>query len=81
MKILRKASGLPPIDAVVFAGVGEPLFNYAGVTAAVGRIIGAAADFAEKTGTKARVHYMLLKGVNDSEEDIARLCALLEGNR
>jgi 23S rRNA (adenine2503-C2)-methyltransferase len=140
--LYRANAGLPAIDAVVFAGMGEPLFNYAGVTRAIqdindntdihafelatagvvpkirelagfvtgsglrlrlnvslhatteaGReklipltrrygiadILGAASAFAEATGTKARVRYMLLKGVNDSPRDIERLIRLLEG--
>jgi 23S rRNA (adenine2503-C2)-methyltransferase len=138
----REVAGHPPLDAVVFAGMGEPLFNFEGVTRAitllrdglrleafelatagvvpkiralagfvrerninlrlnvslhaatdekrarlipltrtygVAEVLGAAGDFALATGTKARVRYMLLKGFNDSDEDIARLIALLRG--
>ena len=31
----RERAGAPPLDAVVFAGMGEPLFNYSNVTAAI----------------------------------------------
>lgn len=137
----RGQAGFPPLDAVVFAGMGEPLFNYENVTGAitalrdgglcdfelatagvapkiralagfvramnirlrlnislhattdeqrarlmpltgkygVTEILGAAAEFAASAGTKARVRYMLLKGFNDADADVARLIALLKG--
>ncbi|SHI02446.1 23S rRNA (adenine2503-C2)-methyltransferase [Sporobacter termitidis DSM 10068] len=138
----RAGAGCPPIDAVVFAGMGEPLFNDGNVTRAIEKIAGetdirgfelatagivpkirgltgfvreknirlrlnlslhattdeqrallipmtkkygvkaildAASDFAEATGTTARVRYMLIKGVNDSDADIGRLTGLLKG--
>ena len=138
----RRRAGHPTLDAVVFAGMGEPLFNYDNVTGAItllrdglgledfelatagvapkiralagfvrdqhlrlrlnislhataddqraglirltktygiAEILGAASDYALATGIKARVRYMLLKGFNDSDADIARLVALLRG--
>lgn len=41
-------------------------------------ILEAAAQYAKTFNTKVRVRYMLIKGLNDSELDIARLCRLLE---
>jgi 23S rRNA (adenine2503-C2)-methyltransferase len=138
----RRIEGYPPIDAVVFAGMGEPLLNYPGVIAAVERIrdnmnlchfelstvgvvpriydlarylknssirlrlnislhaptdekrltlipytkkygvndiIAAAEDFANATKSKARIRYMLIKGLNDSDEDIDNLIILMQG--
>ena len=135
--------GIIPIDAVVFAGMGEPLLNYENVKAAIleinsrfgikcfelatvgivpqiysmiedftgkdifirlnlslhassddkrkmlipytskhdiHEIICAAVDYAKAFNTKVRIRYMLIKGVNDSDEDIARLKKLL-GNK
>lgn len=138
----RHLAGYIPLDAVVFAGMGEPLLNYDNVTAAIGKIkrnlglshfelatagivpriydligfiksndiqlrlnvslhaatdekrsqlipytkkygvsdiISAATDFAEATGTKARIRYMLLSGLNDTDKDIHQLTQLLQG--
>jgi 23S rRNA (adenine2503-C2)-methyltransferase len=132
----------PPVDAVVFAGMGEPLQNYKNVIAAIegirkdlglchfelatvgvvpriydlarylknssirlrlnvslhaptdekrqllipltkkygiADIISAADDFATVTQSKARIRYMLIKGLNDSDEDIDNLVELLQG--
>jgi 23S rRNA (adenine2503-C2)-methyltransferase len=131
-----------PLDAVVFAGMGEPLLNLGNVTKAIEKIrdryglshfelatvgvvpriydlarylknssirlrlnvslhaptddkrrylipytkkhgikdiITAAHDFAEATKTKARIRYMLIRNLNDSDEDADRLIELLEG--
>jgi len=135
------SSGIIPVDAVVLAGMGEPLLNYKNVAAAMQRlhsdlgisnfeiatigiipgiyrliedfkngrisirlnlslhasndehrkklipsaqydiksIINSAVDFAAALGTRVRIRYALFKGLNDSDEDIERLCALLEG--
>lgn len=135
------AQGILPIDAVVFAGMGEPLLNYENVKAAVHKIhsvlgikgfelatvgvvprifdmikdfedesvqirlnlsLHAASDeqrqklipftahydintlmkaaeaYAGTFNSKIRVRYALFKGLNDRDEDIDRLCALLE---
>lgn len=134
-------SGIDPIDAVVFAGMGEPLLNYENINAAIYRIysdfgirnfeiatvgivthihrliddfkdkmihirlnlslhastdelrkklipfasqynltaiIEAAVAYAEAFSTKARIRYAIFKGLNDTVEDIDRLCKLLE---
>lgn len=136
-----KKQGITPIDAVVFAGMGEPLLNYENVKAAIfeinsryrircfelatvgivpkiysiiedfmdkdifirlnlslhassdnkremlipytskydmHEIISAAVDYAKAFNTKVRIRYMLIKGVNDTDDDIARLSKLLE---
>lgn len=138
----RKTEGLLPLDAVVFAGMGEPLLNYENVLGAmqdirdtlgishielatvgivpriydlisdlkdsgihlrlnlslhgssdetrsnlmpvnnkygIGEILKAAADYAAATNTTARIRYMLIKGVNDTDEDVVRLTELLHG--
>jgi 23S rRNA (adenine2503-C2)-methyltransferase len=137
-----RAEGLLPIDAVVFAGMGEPLLNYEHVLGAmfdlrdtqgishfelatvgivprmydlitdlkdsgihlrlnlslhgatdekrsrlmpvnrkygITEILKAAADYAAATHTKARIRYMLIKGLNDSDKDVRSLTELLEG--
>jgi 23S rRNA (adenine2503-C2)-methyltransferase len=137
-----KDTGISPIDAVVFAGMGEPLLNYKNITAAireiqyrynihnfelatagivprvydlikdfsdteisirlnlslhgscdsqrrrlipltskygVKEILAAAIDYAKAFNNKARIRYMLIKGLNDTDEDVSRLIALLEG--
>lgn len=139
---LLSGSGTIPIDAVVFAGMGEPLLNYGSVRAAIQdissrldihyfelstvgivpqiyrliedfrdtrinirlnlslhgssndqrsllipftstygikEIIQAAIDYANTCGTKVRIRYMLIKGLNDTADDISRLIYLLEG--
>ncbi len=138
----RQAAGYPPLDAVVLAGMGEPLANFENVMAAIlsiretlgiscfelatvgipdkirkladfvvssgvklrlnvslhaptddkrlqlmpvtrrygtGEVIDAAAGFARRTGSVARIRYMLIRGFNDEDADIAGLRALLEG--
>lgn len=138
----REKNGLIPLDAVVFAGMGEPLLNADNVFSAIRKIkstldldhfelatvgivpkireladfvtssgvhlrlnlslhastdekrsmlipytrqygiqeiLDAAEFYAVQTGTKIRVRYMLIKGVNDSNEDIANLTRLLAG--
>lgn len=133
-------SGIIPIDAVVFAGMGEPLLNYENVKASINdmssefginnyeivtvgiipnihkmikdfadknftirlnlslhaseneqrkklipftsiydinAIINEAVDFAKAFNTQIRVRYTLFKGLNDTDEDIERLSALL----
>ncbi|UOO37490.1 radical SAM protein [Oscillospiraceae bacterium CM] len=138
----RKKAGFIPMDAVVFAGMGEPLLNYANVLSAIdliqrdlgithfelatvgivprlydliadlrghelklrlnlslhgatdekrlhlipytrkyglSDIVRAAADFADATGTTARIRYMLIKGFNDTDADIDALTSLLKG--
>lgn len=133
-------SGIMPVDAVVFAGMGEPLLNYENVknamfsiyshlgignfeVATVGivpqiyrmiedfkeksinirlnlslhastdeqrkrliplssqydidSIINAAVRYAKVFGTKVRLRYALFKGLNDTAEDVERLCTLL----
>jgi 23S rRNA (adenine2503-C2)-methyltransferase len=138
----RQAAGCLPIDAVVFAGMGEPLLNYSAVLASIERIrderelchfelatvgvvpriydlarylknssvhlrlnlslhaatdekrlalipytkkygvkdiITAADAFAVATKTKARIRYMLIRGLNDTDEDIDTLIGLLRG--
>lgn len=137
----RCRDGLPPLDAVVFAGMGEPLMNDKNVMAAMEKIrdrlgidhfelatvgivpkiyelaqfviksgihlrlnlslhaatdekrralipwtakygieplVDAAADYASTTGTTARIRYMLMKGLNDTDGDIDRLRILLK---
>lgn len=137
----RQRAGYMPLDAVVFAGMGEPLMNYDNVISAiekirgrlglrhfelatvgivprihdlagylknsdlhlrlnlslhastdeqrnslipytkkygVGDIISAANDFARITGTTVRIRYMLINGLNDSDEDINKLTGLLQ---
>jgi 23S rRNA (adenine2503-C2)-methyltransferase len=138
----RNPAGLPSLDAVVFAGMGEPLANDAHVLSAITRIkrtmgisnfelatvgivpkirtladftvseaihlrlnvslhaasdekrtqlipmtthysvediIGAAADYAGRTGATARIRYMLLRGFNDTGADAENLIRLLSG--
>ncbi|NLT13904.1 MAG: radical SAM protein [Clostridiales bacterium] len=138
----RHRAGRPPIDAVVFAGMGEPLLNYPTVITSIERIreerdlchfelatvgvvpriydlarylkkgsihmrlnlslhaptdekrlalipftkkygvhdiLDAAAAFAEVTKSKTRIRYMLMRGINDTDEDIDALIGLLRG--
>ncbi len=138
----RQLTGFQPLDAVVFAGMGEPLLNYNNVITAIEKIrddlglchfelatvgvvpriddlarylkyssirlrlnlslhaptdekrhtlipytkkygvkdiIAAADAFAEATQTTVRIRYMLIKGLNDSDEDIHHLIDLLTG--
>lgn len=133
-------AGIAPIDAVVFAGMGEPLLNYANVKKSVERvysdlginnfelatvgvvpqiyrlinefidkkinirlnislhassnemrkklipynavynideIIKASDEYARAFNSKVRIRYMLFEGLNDTEQDIQRLCKLL----
>lgn len=133
--------GIRPVDAVVFAGMGEPLLNYDNVREAVfeinsrfgitgfelatvgivpgiyrmiedfkGRdisvrlnlslhavpdtkrkklvpmtekygineIMAAAVDYAKAFGTKARIRYMLIKGINDTDRDVEQIRELLK---
>lgn len=135
--------GIIPIDAVVFAGMGEPLLNYENVKKAILKInycfgirdfevatagivpgiysmirdfkdtdihirlnislhapsdnkrktlipltdkyginemMAAAVDYAKAFKTKARIRYMLVKGINDTDRDIAEIVNLL-GNK
>lgn len=44
----------------------------------ISEILEAALQYAEAFGSKVRIRYMLIKGLNDTELDIARLCRLLE---
>lgn len=41
-------------------------------------ILKAAVDYADAFGKKSRIRYMLIKGINDSQDDLKRLCTLLE---
>lgn len=134
-------SGIAPIDAVVFAGMGEPLLNYENIKMSIRKIrldfgisnfeiatvgivpriyqliddfkdkmihirlnlslhastdelrkklipyvseydintiIKVAVEYAEAFNTKARIRYAIFKDLNDTAEDIDRLCKLLE---
>jgi 23S rRNA (adenine2503-C2)-methyltransferase len=44
-------------------------------------LLAAASDYADARNERVAVNYMLLGGYNDSDDDISRLCALLDPSR